>query len=451
MRSVAVFLIMLLTGGASSVAARTEFADVTRADEAEAVSDLVALGRVQGYADGSFKPRATVNRAELLKMLLDERRADAPETPCFPDVPVEAWFAASVCKGKDAGVVVGYPDGSFRPEAAVTVAEGLSMIVRSMHIRVKPTESDPWSERFETAAQQEGIIDRASYLPHQQLTRGLAAVLISRALAVRDGAMQDDMRKHLSAGCGNPTPPTPPASVRINDDRRPFLLTVPKGYTPRTPHKLLVAFHGRTNNNEQVRDYMGLDRNGEGFIIVYPQGVSRADGSFSWSDTGDSAKSLRDFALFDAIVEEIASQYCIDRDEIFVAGHSLGAWFASTLACARGDVIRGSAVVAGGISVTTCGGPAAALLFHHTDDKLVPFSEGERNRDKKIEQNMCSNETKTVWIGAFECQEYQDCRTGNPVTFCPSTLGHGFEGVGNNTHTWPRPTGQAVMEFFRGL
>lgn len=451
MRAIAFSIVMLLGAGIVPVAARTEFADVTRGDEREAVEDLVAQERVQGYADGTFKPRASVNRAELLKMLLTEQPTAASTVPCFPDVPADAWFAASVCEGKNTGIVIGYPDGTFRPEAEVTVAEGLSMIVRSMHIRVDPTESDPWTKRFETAAQQEGIIDRAAYHPHQHLTRGLAAVLLSRALTVRDGAMQDDMREHLSAGCGNPTPATPPASVRINGERRPFLLTVPSGYTPRTPHKLLVAFHGRTNSNEQVRDYMGLDRNGEGFIIAYPQGMSRADGSFSWSDTGDSAKNLRDFALFDAVVEEIASQYCIDRDDIFVAGHSLGAWFASTLACARGDVIRGSAVLAGGISATACAGPAAAILFHHREDRLVPFAEGERNRDKKIEQNMCSSETKTVRIGAFECLEQQDCRTGNPVTFCPSGVGSGFDSVGNNTHTWPRPTGQAVMEFLRGL
>lgn len=451
MRTFAAFLVMLLGAGIVPAAAQSAFADVIRGDEKEAVADLTALGRVEGYADGSFRPRATVNRAELLKMLLTEQAQAAPETPCFSDVPAEAWFAPSVCSGRRAGIVVGYPDGTFRPEAEVTVAEGLSMMVRAMHIRVDPTESEPWTERFETAAQQEGLIDRAAYHPHQRLTRGLAAVLLSRALAVRDGAMQDAMREHLSAGCGSPMPVTPPASVRVNGERRPFLLTVPEGYTPRTPHKLLVAFHGRTNSNEQVRDYMGLDRNGEGFIIAYPQGMSRGDGSYSWSDTGDSTKSLRDFALFDALVEDIALQYCIDRDEIFVAGHSLGAWFASTLACARGDVIRGSAVLAGGISALPCTGPAAAILFHHREDKLVPFAEGERNRDKKIEQNMCSNEGKTVRVGAFSCTEYRDCRTGNPVTFCPSGDGEGFDSVGNNTHTWPRPTGQAVMEFFRSL
>lgn len=444
-------LIVLLALTPAVRAAEEGFADVVRGDERAAVDDLRAQGRVQGYADGTFRPRTPINRAEFLKMLLHERAEDAVGEPCFSDVPPAAWFAPSVCRAKARGVVVGYPDGTFGPEKTVTVAEALSMIVRGMHLPVNAAVSEPWTLRFEEAGQRAGILDRSAYRPHDPLTRGLAALLVSRALLIRDGAFQDAQREHLSAGCGVPAPTTPPASVRVNDQRRPFLLAVPSSYTPRTPHALIVAFHGRTNSNEQVRDYMGLERDHAGFIIVYPQGERRDDGTFTWSDATDGAKALRDYALFDAVTEEVAQHYCIDRDAVFVVGHSLGAWFASTLACARGDVIRGSAVVAGGISATACSGPAAALLIHHTEDALVPFSEGERNRAKKIEQNLCSNEEKTVMIGGFSCLEQQDCRTGNPVTFCPSSLGHGFDGIGHNTHTWPRPAGGAVLEYFRTL
>lgn len=55
---------------------------------------------------------------------------------------------------------------------------------------------------------------------------------------------------------------------------------------------------------------------------------------------------LRDYELFDAIREEVERNYCIDTNQIYVAGHSLGGWFTSMLNCSRGAEIRGVGVVA---------------------------------------------------------------------------------------------------------
>jgi len=44
--------------------------------------------------------------------------------------------------------------------------------------------------------------------------------------------------------------------------------------------------------------------------------------------------------LFDQLLKEFEDKYCIDKDQVFVVGHSLGAWFTNTLSCARGNVIR---------------------------------------------------------------------------------------------------------------
>lgn len=436
---------------ASVAAAAAEFPDITRAFEREAVGNLAAAGRVRGYPDGTFRPRAAITRAELLTIVYRTETRDDTPLDCFPDVPAREWFGRVVCEAKRDGVVTGYDDGLFRPHATVSVSEALAIVIRAFRLPVGSGPTDPWHARFTAAADASGLIDAVTYAPAQLLSRGLGAVLTHRGLLLREGSMTDDVREHRSSGCGAPAPESPPASVRVRDERRPFLLTVPADYTPRRPHGLVVAFHGRTNSNEQVRDYMRLDQHGDGFLIVYPQGKRRDDGSFSWSDASDKVSALRDIALFDAIVEEIGAAYCIDTDRVFVAGHSLGGWFADTLSCVRGDVVRGAAAVAGGVSAAACSGPTAALLLHHRDDKLVAFAQGEYARDEKIEQNNCSTETVPRWVGAFECRESADCVTGNPVVFCPSDLGHGYDGVGTNTHTWPRPAGEAIMEFFRSL
>ena len=111
---------------------------------------------------------------------------------------------------------------------------------------------------------------------------------------------------------------------------------------------LIVAFHGRTNSNEQVRSYYRLDREITDAFIVYPAALSNGNGTFSWSDGTNKPSEFRDIAFFDAIVERLSKEYCIDMERIFVVGHSLGAWFSNSLACVRGDVIRASATGDGG-------------------------------------------------------------------------------------------------------
>ena len=76
-------------------------------------------------------------------------------------------------------------------------------------------------------------------------------------------------------------------------------------------------------------------------------------------------------------------------DEIYVVGHSLGAWFTNSLACARGNVIRAIGSVGGGTTINDCSGPTAAIIMHNPKDRLSSFGEGLRARDQLLKQNHC--------------------------------------------------------------
>jgi hypothetical protein len=84
-------------------------------------------GIVEGYPDGTFLPDAPVTRAEALAMLI--RAARAQELPSetmnihFSDVPENTWFAPWVRIGLNLALIDGYDDGSFRPHLAITRAE----------------------------------------------------------------------------------------------------------------------------------------------------------------------------------------------------------------------------------------------------------------------------------------------------------------------------------------
>jgi pimeloyl-ACP methyl ester carboxylesterase len=90
------------------------------------------------------------------------------------------------------------------------------------------------------------------------------------------------------------------------------------------------AFHGRTNDNVQARRYFGLEEAAHGStIFVYPAALPDRTGGFAWADPADPPDAVRDFELFDVILDRITSTYCIDLDPVYVVGHSLGAQHAA--------------------------------------------------------------------------------------------------------------------------
>lgn len=57
---------------------------------------------------------------------------NAQQTRLFPDVPANHWASAQIKELSDSGVIVGYPDGTFKPDANVTRAEFASMAIRAL-------------------------------------------------------------------------------------------------------------------------------------------------------------------------------------------------------------------------------------------------------------------------------------------------------------------------------
>lgn len=90
-----------------------------------------------GYPDGSVRPDAPINRAEAVMMLirmLQSREAftESSEAPTFPDTDPLAWYSPAVSSAAERDIVRGYDDGTFRPSAFITRAEAAVIISRSM-------------------------------------------------------------------------------------------------------------------------------------------------------------------------------------------------------------------------------------------------------------------------------------------------------------------------------
>ncbi|MBP1989316.1 S-layer homology domain-containing protein [Paenibacillus eucommiae] len=85
----------------------------------------VSSGVVSGYPDGTFKPGKTVTRAEFVMMLMNALKPQGEGAALtFTDTAkIGAWAQQAVAQAVQAGIIQGYEDGSFRPDAEITRAE----------------------------------------------------------------------------------------------------------------------------------------------------------------------------------------------------------------------------------------------------------------------------------------------------------------------------------------
>jgi hypothetical protein len=153
---------------------------------AEAIAYVKSEGIVEGYANGTFKADATINRAEFVKILMGSFEDDGRmcKIAAFSDVDQTAWYATSVHKARCLGIVDGYPDGTFKPANTINFAEAAKIMadvffgVAEMDFEVAHPE--PWYAEavFQLTSNHyvPVTIDSAVHL----LTRGEMAEMIYR-------------------------------------------------------------------------------------------------------------------------------------------------------------------------------------------------------------------------------------------------------------------------------
>ena len=106
------------------------------------LSDLIRGGvlpaYVSGFPDGTFRANNSATRAEVASMLyrlLDTvgGRRPVTTTPNFTDVSDNAWYARAVNTLASMEIIVGYPDGTFRPNQPITRAEVTTLLVKFLN------------------------------------------------------------------------------------------------------------------------------------------------------------------------------------------------------------------------------------------------------------------------------------------------------------------------------
>lgn len=160
-----------------------------------------------GYADGTFGPERDMTRAEVTTMfarlLTEQIEADKTYSNTFSDVPKGYWAANYIGYMQQFGIITGYSDGSFRPDAPVTRAEFATIASRFEKLTEgsKSFTDVPdtyWAARYINFAATRGWVTGYSdgtFKPENPITRAEVAAVTCRLL--ERSADQTYIRSHI--------------------------------------------------------------------------------------------------------------------------------------------------------------------------------------------------------------------------------------------------------------
>lgn len=146
---------------------------------------------IAGYPDGTFKPNGSLTRAEaatiFYRLLLDQTAA---KSVTFKDVASGSWYETAVRTLAGKGVIAGYPDGTFKPNASVTRAEFCAMASRFFSLKegsVKFTDvpASFWGYGYIASVIARGYLDdsETAYNPNGAITRAEVVSMVNRMLS----------------------------------------------------------------------------------------------------------------------------------------------------------------------------------------------------------------------------------------------------------------------------
>lgn len=165
----------------------------------EAISYLEDNNVLHGYPDETFKPENNVNRAEFLKIVLEGTNIPlnvSAQTP-FDDVDNNAWYAPYIRKAYDAGWVIGYSDGTFKPEQTINKVEALKIVgeVQNWELETsileRPFEDTPlsaWFTKYVAHAKNHQYLEETgtNFAPSELMTRASISEVIYKTLISGD-------------------------------------------------------------------------------------------------------------------------------------------------------------------------------------------------------------------------------------------------------------------------
>ncbi|SDD41827.1 Heparinase II/III-like protein [Paenibacillus sp. UNCCL117] len=180
------------SSGKEAAAQAAGLADISGHWAEPAIRSWLSQGRIAGYPDGTFRPDRTITRAEFASLAAALFPAVAEPGLRFQDVQQGAWQETAVAEAVGSGLMDGYAEGVFRPDAPISRQEAAAALGRVLGLQERAqsvgfsdeTDWPAWSRAYIVAAHKAGIMEGyedGAFRPEGRLTRGEALMLLTRA------------------------------------------------------------------------------------------------------------------------------------------------------------------------------------------------------------------------------------------------------------------------------
>jgi polyhydroxybutyrate depolymerase len=238
----------------------------------------------------------------------------------------------------------------------------------------------------------------------------------------RDGRVAD--LDHVEAGSDAQLCPQTPLSpgdsnetIQVGSLSRSYFLHVPPSYDGSKPVPLVLDFHflGNSGAQEQYVSPYPKVTDGEGVIVVFPDGWMGPSGTAWNMGPCCVASTVDDVAFARAIVTQLASKACIDSKRIYAVGFGVGGGMAHYLGCHAADLFAAVSPVSFDLLKENVAGctpvrPITVVSFRELSDGYAPYPGGPFTTVSGMSVTLLGAEaTFSKWAEIDQC-------TGSPVT-----------------------------------
>ena len=187
-------------------------------DDALGLNTTDHFAYIVGYGNGEVRPQNNITRAEVatifFRLLTDDvRDENLTKTNRYSDVAATSWYNTAVSTLSSMGIITGYPDGTFRPNAAITRAEFAAIAARFDNDGDKTAAkfsdiATHWGKDEISIAYNNGWITGypdGTFGPQRDITRAETMTLVNRVLN-RQPETEDDLLPNMTVWTDNANP-----------------------------------------------------------------------------------------------------------------------------------------------------------------------------------------------------------------------------------------------------
>lgn len=184
-------------------------------DDALGLNTTDHFAYIVGYGNGQVRPQNAITRAEVatifFRLLTDDvREENFTSTNKYTDVAAGAWYNNAVSTLSAMGIITGYPDGTFRPNAYITRAEFAAIAARfdadgDKTLAAFSDIANHWAKDEISVAYNNGWVDgypNGTFGPRRNITRAETVTLVNRVLN-RKPETEDDLLPDMTTWTDN--------------------------------------------------------------------------------------------------------------------------------------------------------------------------------------------------------------------------------------------------------